>query len=157
MTEFVHQRGVRDQQRELLALPPRKTRLNSKFSQGDFKVDIFKAEKTGNLRKLPEVGFLRRKSVPHRPAATREVANRKKTANSPKNEKPGSVGKSTLPGVEVAGFPFGPQPIWSRLHTVELASYRLRKDSMKFPPLAVIESFPHGLSKSTDSNPHHSG
>ena len=55
-------------------------------------------------------------------------------------------------GVEVAGFPFGPQPIWSRLHTVELASYRLRKDSMRFPPLAVIESFPHGLSKSTDSN-----
>ena len=50
-------------------------------------------------------------------------------------------------GVEVAGFPFGPQPIWSRLHTVELASYRLRKDSMKFPPLAVIESFPHGLYK----------
>ena len=48
-------------------------------------------------------------------------------------------------GVEVAGFPFGPQPIWSRLHTVELASYRLRKDSMKFPPLAVIESFPRGL------------
>ena len=45
----------------------------------------------------------------------------------------------------MAGFPFGPQPIWSRLHTVELASYRLRKDSMKFPPLAVIESFPRGL------------
>ena len=54
-------------------------------------------------------------------------------------------------GVEVAGFPFGPQPIWSRLHTVELASYRLRKDSMKFPPLAVIESFPHGLYKATCS------
>ena len=45
----------------------------------------------------------------------------------------------------MAGFPFGPQPIWSRLHTVELASYRLRKDSMKFPALRVIESFPHGL------------
>jgi hypothetical protein len=26
---------------------------------------------------------------------------------------------------------------------------------MRFPPLAVIESFPHGLSKPTDSNPHH--
>lgn len=45
----------------------------------------------------------------------------------------------------MAGFPFGPQPIWSRLHTVELASYRLRKDSMKYPPPAVIESFPRGL------------
>ena len=55
-------------------------------------------------------------------------------------------------GVEVAGFRFAPQPIWSRLHTVELASYRLRKDSMKFPPPAVIESFPHGLSKSADPN-----
>ena len=31
------------------------------------------------------------------------------TGNSAKNGKPGSVGKSTLPGVEVAGFPFGPQ------------------------------------------------
>jgi hypothetical protein len=38
-------------------------------------------EKTGNLRKFPEVNFLRRKSVPHRSAATRQVANRKKAEN----------------------------------------------------------------------------
>ncbi len=79
------------------------------------------------------------------PCCNPEGCKPEKAGKSAKNEKPGSVGKSTLPGVEVAGFPFGPQPIWLRLHTVELASYRLRKDSMKFPPLAVIESFPHGL------------
>ena len=33
----------------------------------------------------------------------------------------------------------------SRLPTGQIASYRLRKDSMKFPPLAVIESFPPPL------------
>ena len=85
------------------------------------------------------------------PAAPTEIAECKpeKNRNHRENKKTGSVGKSTLPGVEAAGLSrFAcPQPIWSRLHTVELASYRLRKDSMKFPPLAVIESFPHGLSK----------
>ena len=38
-----------------------------------------------------------------------QTANRKKTAITGKTKKPGSVGKSTLPGVEVAGFRFAPQ------------------------------------------------
>ena len=72
--------GIRFTCERLLALLPRKTPLNAKLSQENFKVDIFKAEKTGNLRKVPEVVFLRRKSVPHRPAATREGSER---SNSP--------------------------------------------------------------------------
>ena len=64
MTKNRHQPGVRDPQWGLTALPLRKTRLNAKFRQENFKVDIFKAEKTGNLRKSTEVNFLRRKSVP---------------------------------------------------------------------------------------------
>ena len=67
-------------------------------------MDIFKAEKTGKLRKSTEVGFLRRKSVPHRPAATREVAYRKKAENLPEKAKPGSEGKSTLPGSRSGGI-----------------------------------------------------
>ena len=56
-----------------------------------FKVDIFKAEKTGNLRKFPEVNFLRRKSVPCRVAATQQVANRKKPEICQEKQNPGSI------------------------------------------------------------------
>jgi hypothetical protein len=62
--------------------------LNAKFSHGNFKVDIFKAEKTGKLRKFTEVVFLRRKSVSCRHAAAWQVAFRKKPANPPKMENP---------------------------------------------------------------------
>ena len=54
-------------------------------------MDIFKAEKTGNLRKVPEVVFLRRKSVSCRHAATREVADRKKAENPHEKQNPGSI------------------------------------------------------------------
>ena len=133
--------------------------LWSAISLQHAKLDILKAEISGKMRKFTEADFQKRKIVPRRAATTRQVAKRKKPEIPQEKEKPGKVYGSSLPGVEVAGLSrFAcPQPIWSRLHTVELASYRLRKDSMKFPPLAVIESFPHGLSKSTDSNPHHSG
>ena len=66
-----------------------------------------------------------------------------KTGNLPGKTKPREHCFTMSRGVEVAGFETQPQS--SRLHTVEIASYRLRKDSMKFPPLAVIESFPRGL------------
>ena len=56
---------------------------------------------SGNLRKRHFQVFC---MVPCHSAATREVAKRKKTGIFAKNEKTGSVGKSTLPGVEVAGF-----------------------------------------------------
>ena len=56
----------------------------------------------------------------------------------------------------MAGFPFGPQPIWSRLHTVELASYRLRKPPTEFPPLEALGGFPHGLTgRVSESSPRH--
>ena len=54
-------------------------------------MDIFKAEKTGNLRKVSEVVFLRRKSVSCRHAATREVADRKKAENPHEKQNPGSI------------------------------------------------------------------
>ena len=38
----------------------------------NFKVDIFKAEKPGNLRKFTEADFLKRKSVPYWRIATRQ-------------------------------------------------------------------------------------
>ena len=56
-----------------------------------FKVDIFKAEKTGNLRKFTEVIFLRRKSVPCRVVATQQVANRKKPEICQEKQNPGSI------------------------------------------------------------------
>ena len=48
------------------------------------------------------------------PVAPTEIADCKpeKNRNHRENKKPGSVGKSTLPGVEVAGFE--PAAFWSR-------------------------------------------
>ena len=92
-------------------------------------MDIFKAEKTGKLRKSTEVGFLRRKSVPHRLATTRQVAFRKKAENLPEKAKPGSEGKSTLPGVEVAGFE--PAAFWSRTKRATKLRYTSMLEPMR--------------------------
>ena len=63
-------------------------------------MDIFKAEKTGNLRKIPEVNFMRRKISALPPDCNREGCEAEKTALFRGNKKTGSAGKSTLPGVE---------------------------------------------------------
>ena len=74
-----------------MALPSEKTRFNADYGQENFKVDIFKAEKTGKLRKFTEAVFLRWKSVPQSAAATRQVANRKKYHNCRKSKTPGAL------------------------------------------------------------------
>ena len=74
-----------------MALPSEKTRFNADYGQENFKVDIFKAEKTGKLRKFTEAVFLRWKSVPQSAAATRQVANRKKAENPLEKQNPGSI------------------------------------------------------------------
>ncbi len=35
-----------------------------------------------------------------------------------------------------------PHPQWSQLRTAEIAPFRMRKQPMRFPPLAVIGCFP---------------
>jgi len=52
------------------------------------KLDILKAEKSGNLRKNAEGDFSERKIVPCRRTATREVAIRKKPEVSVEKAKP---------------------------------------------------------------------
>ena len=74
-----------------MALPSEKTRFNADYGQENFKVDIFKAEKTGKLRKFTEAVVLRWKSVPQSAAATRQVANRKKAENPLEKQNPGSI------------------------------------------------------------------
>ena len=96
-----------------MALPLRKNRFNGNYGQEIFKVDIFKAEKTGNLRKSTEVDFWRLKSVPQRPAATRQVANRKNYHKSREKQNPGSIDLQ-CPGEskwrDSNPRPFGPEP-----------------------------------------------
>jgi hypothetical protein len=51
-------------------------------------VDISKPEIRGKKRKIPESDFLKRKSVPYRHVANRQVANRKNTTIPGKMKNP---------------------------------------------------------------------
>ena len=55
------------------------------------KLDILKAEKSGNLRKNAEGDFSERKIVPCRRAATGKVANRKKAEKPQEKQNPESI------------------------------------------------------------------
>ena len=55
------------------------------------KPDIFKAETSGKMWKIPEVVFSNGRTGAFPPAATPEVANRKKPEIQREKQKPGSI------------------------------------------------------------------
>ena len=97
------------------------------------------------------------------PAAPTEIAECKpeKSGKSAKNEKPGSVGKSTLPGVEVAGFSFAPQSqssllaLGARSPLVSIDSFASLR-LWRRPTGATFGSLTHGLTgRVSESSPRH--
>ena len=78
--------GIRFTCERLLALLPRKTPLNAKLSQENSKVDIFKAEKAGKLRKFTEVVFFEAEIGALPPSCKPE-----KYHNSREKQNPGNI------------------------------------------------------------------
>ena len=63
------------------------------------------------------------------PATTWKVANQKKAENPPEKAKPGKLYKSSLPGVEVAGFE--PAAFWSRTKRATKLRYTSMLEPMR--------------------------
>ena len=81
------------------------------------------------MRKIPEVAFSEPEfgALPLRcnPGGCKP----EKTGKSAKNGKPGNAGKSTLPGVEVAGFE--PAAFWSRTKRATKLRYTSTLEPMR--------------------------
>ena len=92
-------------------------------------MDIFKAEKTGKLRKFTEVVFFEAEIGVLPARCSLAGCFSEKTGKSAKKAKPGSVGKSTLPGVEVAGFE--PAAFWSRTKRATKLRYTSTLEPMR--------------------------